>query len=457
MGVNDCCASIDPTRTALDVSTDQVHRGLEPPLRPHRALPVCPNTQPPAVIVALRSLCERCRMETATYDIVVLSSSPPDRQDAIVRELSPVSPFARRVATQAMSSPPLSPLPRPSSPSIGALKSGSLAVSAPDGVARGFATARSLLADIDVNQAFANTERAQEGVRHAVCHAKDECRAKKPREKLMKEFDAEDGAERSEPIPKLKVKPRQRARKTTDKAKMQQDASRIKPPLTTSSHFGKARSDSSVPSVVNPTAPPPEKKAAKPRKPRTKKPSGDENEISAPAMKKKRTAKPRAPAKSGRGMQETAVVMSAHFPLPSAEDSLIRAQRQDTENGKAQNMQPIDEAIWAVPPSSSGGTVAPQKQNPRSSENHEPLYLDEAVSRRRSWTPPLDTGAQQILASLAGKENSSVVHSAEQSGFTNLLPRFAYANADAGPKTQASKPMPPEVVKAAKKRRVEVS
>ncbi|KAF2439885.1 hypothetical protein P171DRAFT_476298 [Karstenula rhodostoma CBS 690.94] len=375
-------------------------------------------------------------MAGATYDIVVLSSSP-DSHHVAPRALSPASPLERRVA---MPSSPLrsrSPLSGPRRATAGASRTGSRAAPVPIGVERGFATARSLLADININdRGLSAIEEALES-RRAPTGPENTIKASKPPRKRATKAAAtgEDAAK-----PRAKPKPRGRKPKTTGAEQATGDASHAEVvTTTTSSYFAKL------------PAAPPEPKPTKPRKPRTKKATTDDGEIQT-TIKEARVTKPRGATKvTKKAREKAAEVASAHFRSRGAADDAAGLYQQDTTVAGGQSAQIGDDSIWDVPMSPSARCNGPPKQRPP--DPSYPLDLDEAVNRRRDWTPPPETEQQEILTSSIGKENKPLP---EKESFTSLLSGYSYAQVDARSEQPASKSTPTEVTGAVKRRRVEL-
>jgi hypothetical protein len=387
-------------------------------------------------------------MAGATYDIVVLSSSPPDRHDVAPRALSPASPLERRVAM------PSSPLRTPSlsrSPqraTSGVSRTGSRAAPVPVGVERGFATARSLLADINIDDRGLSAIEAALESRRAPTGPENTIKASKPPRKRATKAagTGEDAAK-----PKAKPKPRARKLKTTGAEQVTADASNAETTTTTSSHFARMPATDAAASTRKSAAAPPETKTSKPRKPRTKKATTNDGEIQT-TIKKARVTKPRGSTKAANKAQEkTAEVASAHFRSRGVGDVGADMDRQDNTVTGGQGARLGGDSIWDLPLSPSAQSNGPPKQ--WSLDSDHPLDLDEAVSRRRDWTPPPDTERQEILISSTGKENKPVP---EKETFTSLLSGYSYARLDGQPEPAVSMSTSVEPNGGVKRRRVEV-
>jgi hypothetical protein len=388
--------------------------------------------------LASKQLLQRWRMAPSTFDIVVLSSSPPDNarasaNGAAPQSLSPSPLNTHRVGMSALSPLQLSPLASALRKSTGALKSGSRAATVPEGALRGFATARSLVADCDDDELLEfdwgldRTETAKDGPDQGTTQ---------PRKRSEKAAAAGSGAE----VPKPKPKPKPRARKSkTDKdgdiTKPATTCKRANAP-TTSLHFPNA---ATIDSVEASDDPPSKAKVTKPRKPRTKKTPVD-GEIQT-TIKKTRITKPRGSIKTTKAAQEnTAEVLSAHF--------------RDTADADKHNTALIgDGTIWDVPLSPSGKKTSVPKQRP---PDDQPLELDEAVIRRRDWTPIRDTELLHTITNSSEKENQCTEIQTGKGSFTSLLSDYSYARSELASDATTSKTSISEGTGVMKRRRVEV-
>ncbi|KAL1596581.1 5'-flap endonuclease [Paraconiothyrium brasiliense] len=315
------------------------------------------------------------------------------------------------------------------------------------GVERGFATARSLLADIDINSRGLNAiEEALESTR-APTGPENTIKASKPRKRAPKTKAADAGKNAEKPKPK--ANPRGRKPKTTDAEQPAGDASNAGTTITTSSHFARLPATDVAASTRESVAPALELKISKPRKSRAKKATTDDSEIQS-TIKKAKVTKPRATRVTKKTQEEAAGVVSAHFrPHDPGDDAVGTDQGKIIHVGTLDSR--IDEAsIWDVPlsPSRRKGSL---KQRP--ADLGLPLDLDEAVSRRRNWTPPPDSLRQEVLTSSTGKENRPVQ---EKESFTNLVSGYSYARLDNQSEASTTKPNSTEVVGAMKRRRVEL-
>lgn len=383
------------------------------------------------------------------YDVVVLSSSPP--------AASPLHDApSRRVAMLASSplafSPPASPLRL----AAGASKSNARAAPIPEGAARGFATVGSLIRsehftsrlddDFDAIQQAQSRRTSQDITEPPLA-------AEKPKKRTTKKSTttttatAADGSE--------KPKPKPRARKPKPKSEKEildsDDELRRPPERPTKPPF--FDDDDATEPLVEPAAPaadaPKLTKAGKPRKPRAKKAKAAEDGTeSAPKPKKPRVTKAKAGA--GKGKQGDASLVSAHFQdvADGGEGSAARPSVEDHDT------QVKPQSIWDVP-----GSPKPKKKAALKQRQPDPiaegLELEEAVVRRRDWTPPPGTTIASPFTDSTGKENKTFSQNADGS-FTNLLSNFAYAQSPSAQVATKSATAAPGAVAATKRRRIEL-
>ncbi|KAF3036138.1 5'-flap endonuclease [Didymella keratinophila] len=348
--------------------------------------------------------------------------------------MPPSSPFAL--------SPPTSPRKHTS----GALTCGSRAAPIPEKATRGFATVSSLVRSEHFAQQldadFAEAHRAQirrgsaEGIEGASAPAK------KPRKRVTKNAPAADG-EKPEPKPRGR-KPK--ADKELDNKNNADPEPELRlPPPKRSPFFETAEAQTTLETPAEPAADAPKlTKSGKPRKPRGKKEKADDG-ATAPKPRKTRITKPKVAAKAGKASQEDAGVVSNHF-------SVDKDQANTTSNaGCAANAQA--KSIWDLPRSPQVEETAAKRKSP--DPVTERLDLDEAVSRRRDWTPPRNTAAQSPSTASTGKENIPMIRDAATGAFTTLLTNFTYESptVKAASNTTMSKEAVPGVTK---RRRVEL-
>ncbi|KAJ4299969.1 5'-flap endonuclease [Kalmusia sp. IMI 367209] len=381
-------------------------------------------------------------MAGAAYDIVVLSSSPPDAH-AAPRELDPTSPFHQRVSMPSPSLSPPSPLVSPRRTSVGALNSGSRAAPVPKGIGRGFATARSLLADIDINdRGLSAIELALENRTAGTGQGNTIKAAEKPRKRATK------AAEAGEDVEKPRSKPRGRKPKVTD------DAASNKSVTTISSHFAKQSAVNATASTREATAAPlPKSKQFKPLKPRAKTTNhADETQT---ALKIARVTKPRVSTKDTKKAQgKAAEFVSAHFRSRSAEDDVVGLEQQHIAHAEQEGLLHNEASACGFPLSPSARSNGLPKQRPPSL--HVPLDLDEAVSRRRDWTPPLETEQQEMPISPAKEESRTEASATEKGSFTSLLSGYTYAHSEIQAEQHGSGSPSIEAVGVLKRRRDEL-
>ncbi|KAJ4351889.1 5'-flap endonuclease [Didymosphaeria variabile] len=323
---------------------------------------------------------------------------------------------------------------------------GSRTAPVPVGVGRGFATARSLLADIDINDRGLNAiEEALES-RRAPTGPENTTKASKPRREATKAktVDARENVVK----PKPKANPRGRKPKATGAEQPTGDVSTAGTATTISSRFMILPATDAAASTREHAAAALEPKPAKARKPRAKKATTDDSEIQT-TIKRAKVTKPRA-TQAKKKAQKAAEVVSAHFRSRGTGDDATGIDQENATNGGNLDSR-IDEAsMWGVPlsPSRSKG---PPKQRPP--DPGLPLDLEEAVIRRRNWTPPPDSVRQELFTSSTGKENRPI---REKESFTSMLSGYSYARLDDHSEASTTKPTSNEVIGAIKRRRVEL-
>ncbi|KAH6639217.1 hypothetical protein C7974DRAFT_388040 [Boeremia exigua] len=349
------------------------------------------------------------------YTIVVLSSSPPI-PDAFSspRFAAP----SRRVAMPPSSpftlSPPLSP--RKSGP--GVLTSGSRAAPIPERASRGFATVSSLVRSDhfapQMNEDTAGTQTELHESTEAVVAA-----VKKPVKRAAKKATATDG---ENPKPKPKPKPRSRgvrADKESEHAKTTLDTELRLPRTTKSPFFENVEAHAATTDEPTEAAADAPKltKSGKPRKPRAKRviPQSD---VTEPKPKKTRVTKAKTAAGAVKAARETAEAVPAHVAVDK--DVNITEKRSASADGG----QSEGATIWDVPQSPQSGLDTSKARRP--DPLAEGLDLDEAVSRRRDWTPPRDTVAHSPMTNSTGKENRPSSHDTTAGNFTHLISNFTY-------------------------------
>ncbi|KAF2795731.1 hypothetical protein K505DRAFT_323864 [Melanomma pulvis-pyrius CBS 109.77] len=348
-------------------------------------------------------------MAGTTFDLVLLSSSPPP-SSAVTLTSPPSNQQRVRMATYSPVEP--SPPASPKNHTLGALKSGSRAVPVPEGATRGFATAGSLVKSHHFN---AQLDDKLQGVLQAQSRRnslQDIDAPKKLRKRATKVAPAGDVAE-----PKVK-KPRARKSRAGKDEHMHDAASRDPAPAI-SSHFAQAPE---IKPSNEPAAPVMKTKSTKPRKPRAKEKS--ENGETQTKITKAKITKPRGTTKStGKPPRKTTGVASSHF-VNNKDTADVTPTNWTKEDVGTHCDRDEGSSIWDVPSSPRRKKDAHPKQKPP----EQTLDLDEAVSRRRDWTPPKDTSIQDVFTDSTGKENNSAILHEEGGSFTNLLSNFAYTN-----------------------------
>ncbi|KAL1642328.1 5'-flap endonuclease [Didymella pomorum] len=378
------------------------------------------------------------------YTIVVLSSSPP-APDAFnsPRDAAP----ARRVAMPPSSPFALSPPTSPRKHTSGALTSGSRADPIPEKATRGFATLSSLVYSEHFAQQldddFAELHQAQSRKGSEEGKTGDSAPAKKPGKRATKNATAADG-ERPKP------KPKPRGRKAKADTELENNNTILEPelrlpPPRKSPYFENAESQTATETPAGPAADAPKlTKSGKPRKPRAKKEKVDDG-ATVPKPRKARATKAKVAAKVSKASQEDADLVSTH--LSGDKDQANTASNTEC----AADAQA--ESIWDLPQSPQAEEKAAKRKPPNAVV--EGLDLDEAVSRRRDWTPPSDTAAQSPSTVSTGKENRPMVRDAATGAFTTLVTNFTYDSptVKAASKATTSKEVVPGV---SKRRRVEL-
>ncbi|KAF2010562.1 hypothetical protein BU24DRAFT_427682 [Aaosphaeria arxii CBS 175.79] len=294
----------------------------------------------------------------ATFDLVLLSSSPPTTSNDVRQRSTPPS-NQQRVALPAPS-PPLLPTNASSMAQLsGALRSGSRAALIPEGAVTGFATAGSLFRSHHFDLTTEDSPPPPAATSRRAKYQEDDQKPTRPRKQPSKakaKAKAKTDADSIEPKPR---KGRTRKVKETNR-----DGLPAAP--TTSSHFPIVEPSITDSAPVECAAPAPKAKPTKPRKPRAvKEPNADnvgENEAGTKTDKAKRSRKS---VKTQKGS-----VVSEHF------GNLVQQVGLSCD-GK----EPL------------GVASAVQEAPPLQATNNcnENLEVEEAVARRRDWTPVKDT------------------------------------------------------------------
>jgi len=395
-------------------------------------------------------------MARASYELVVLSSSPPAPE--AYAPSSPLNanyrPSPRRVAMRATPSltpsPPVSPQKRPS----GASALGSRKAPIPPDAIRGFATVGSLVRSEhfapQLDDHLSELPQAQSRTSSVEDVQKVSATTKKPRKRSTTAAAADGDA---------KPKPKPRARKPkADSDKPARDPELRLPAPKISPFFPTEDAQTSIEPPIEPAdAATKLTKSGKLRKPRMKK-EKVEGEGADAKPKKARIAKPKGTTKAvGRSQREDAFVESAHFRKGvERDDDLAAHELAAPQAAFNQDAGTADAAIWEVPESPKPKKKRAPKQRPPDPVV-ESLDLDEAVSRRRDWTPPKDTAIASPFTDSAGKENKQIESDANAGQFTHMVSNFAYAQSPSTRITVNTAPSTTEVVAVTKRRRVEVS
>jgi hypothetical protein len=391
------------------------------------------------------------KMAGKTYDVVVLSSSPP--------AASPLhAPPSRRVAMHPSSptafSPPASPLRKTLDASSTNLRAASIA----EGAVRGFATVGSLIQSEHftscLDDEFAEIQSAQERKGSLDVAAVDPVPTKKPTKKRATNKPTAEGVE--------KPKPKPRARKQTFKSATQIEDSdeelRLPPrprPSTKSPFFDEPAVEPPNDDAVANTDAPKLTKSGKPRKPRAKKQMVGEDGVEAPPKPKRaRVTKPKTVKEDGKGQRGVAEITSAHFRKDADNVGGSSTHEQASRKfGEVHDTNDGTTSIWDIPQSPRLKKKVTPKERPPD-PIAEGLELDEAILRRRDWTPPpADTTIPSPFTNSSTKENKQSVRNADGT-FTNLLSNFTYAQSPSA--ARASSSTTAEVVPATKRRRVEL-
>ena len=320
----------------------------------------------------------------------------------------------------------------------------------PEGAVRGFATVGSLVQSEFFPQEPAEIPakpRRRRGSQESI--NMETVPTRKPRKRAIKEPAAEMDD-------KPKPKPRVRKPKAI-KDSPAEDLELHFPAHTKSHYFSHDPAEPTIEPLIEDA--PKLTKAGKPRKPRAKKAKAeDEGTEAAPKPKRTRVTKAKVAAKDRDSEGAAASVVSAHFidnvenntPAPDKVNPLEQPGSTKTHNAELQ-----DAAIWELPPSPKPKKKAPPKK--RAPVEAVELDLEEAVPRRRDWTPPpKDTSVKSPFIDSAGKENKISTSDAGGS-FTHMLNNFAYVQPLSEQTAAKAAASTIQVSAVTKRRRVEVS
>jgi hypothetical protein len=415
------------------VSNPKVWRGITRPLGPYLHSPLYKSPPPQldtcaatarSVAVAAKLL-PRLRMAGTSFDIVVLSSSPPAHD--LYAPSSPLNgsprPSPRRVAMPASTLLTLSPPASPRKKTSGASGPGSRKASIPPDAIRGFATVGSLVRSEhfapQVDDESTTKQSAPRRRSSLVDGTEDIANKKKPRKRAAV-VSTVDGDAKPKPRPRSR-KPKAADQGTTTIATHDPE---LRLPAPKISPFFPTEGPETSVEPTKPADPEPKlTKSGKPRKPRAKKEKAEGADV-LPKPRKPRVTKPKANAKVVEDVQrEGACVESAHF---RKDDALATSGPTTEQPTNVENASLEDLSIWEVPQSPQPKKKRAPKQRPPAPVT-ESLDLDEAVSRRRDWTPPRDTARVSPFTDSIGKENEQVDADAENGGFNHMISNFAYA------------------------------
>ncbi|KAF2177084.1 hypothetical protein K469DRAFT_742694 [Zopfia rhizophila CBS 207.26] len=382
----------------------------------------------------------------ATFDLVILSSSPPPSSGVAIPKDSPPSNQQRvKVATFSPAQP--SPLGSPIRQASDALKSDSRAVPIPDGAVAGFATAGTLVKShhysLELGNEFGEIQQAQSRRNSLQSIGEADNGRKKPRKRSTKST-----AKNGEPAAK---KPRARKSKANKDGDLQ-DARSRKKGLTTSPYFAPPALPTNEAEIPpNEEYPVPKAKVSKPRKLRAK--ENAEKDEAQTKSNKARVTKPKGAAYSAEDepKRKTTGTVSAHFQSRwnSRKDTPTSALDETSNPGLEDN------SIWEVPSSPRHGKTTSKSQE-QVGINGKSLELDEAVARRKDWTPIKDSGSSGVLVDSAFKENDPMVLQSDKGTFTNLLSSFAHAQNSEMQNIGPSRPILHEGAAVMKRRRIEL-
>ncbi|KAF2649073.1 hypothetical protein K491DRAFT_783598 [Lophiostoma macrostomum CBS 122681] len=368
-----------------------------------------------------------------SFQLMLLSSSPPGSSGGL-RCFSPRPPAQQRVAMAPPAHQTPSPPETTKTKTPGALQTGSRAAPISDGAPVGFATAGSLVKSrhfaLDADHDSAGIGPAQS--RHSsLQHADTAAEAPKKRRRLSTKAAATSSMAHVEPK-------RPRAR-NANKGKSHNAASRPAA-STTSAHF----SETAAPAIdpIDETAPPApaNSKSAKPRKPRAKK-------------QQSKVVKPKTAATSrGKAAPKAPATVSGHSPQETFNSNSGNGKVAGGMQGRTEVPDSEDDSIYELPssprymPSPSKNLILPYPLQ----QAHD---LDEAVTRRRDWTPTRDTGSRAALEGSTAKENIPLP--TKPAAFTSIISGYAFA--DAQPLSKADQEVAHnQEVRVTKKRRIEL-
>jgi hypothetical protein len=382
-------------------------------------------------------------MAGTSFEIVVLSSSPPPYYaSSSPLNGSPRSP-PRRVTMPASPLPALSPPVSPHKNIAGASVGSRKAAIPPDAI-RGFATVGSLIRSEHFAQHEDISERQNAQLREGSTEGtRDVFAAKKKPKKRIATASVEDGDSKPKPKPRKSM---------ADKDMTARDPELRLPAPKISPYFPPDIADAPV-QGESADAAPKLTKSGKPRKPRAKKEKAEGD--AEPKPKKTRVTKPKAGAKgAGKSQREDACIASAY--LGEGADGSTTPRLATLLSETNHDLVEEDVSVWELPQS-------PQPRKKRAPRQKLPdtvaggLDLQEAVSRRRDWTPPRDTAIASAFTDSVGKENKQTELDADNGNFTHMISNFTYAQPPSMPTTVTTTTSITETIATTKRRRVEVS
>ncbi len=390
-------------------------------------------------------------MAGATWDVVVLSSSPPAPAQSVLGSPQDVPP-RRRVALLASSPPMFSPPASPKQRTTGASKVNLRAAAIPEGAVRGFATVNTLVQSAyfsrEPEDDHATTKQAPP-LEDLLGETKDAAKATKKPGKPPAKKPASDGSD------KPKAKPRGRKPKSEQYDPAHDPELRLPGP-SKSPFFGKDTAEAGPEADDGPEQVDQKlTKTGKPRKPRTKKQKAEDGEpVTESKPKRTRAVKSTSVSRNEKPAPKAPSVVSSHFHV-DANDSA--SKEQDTSgNGEDQGIPIPDTAPAQAPQNLRRKKKTVLKDSPLESPSKD-LALEGAVARRRDWTPPAeDTATRTPSTGSIGKENA-VSASGDDRTFTHLVSNFALAQS---PSAQTNAAVAKSSTKGAgttKRKRVEVS
>jgi hypothetical protein len=331
----------------------------------------------------------------------------------------------------------------------GVLQSGSNAVPVPEGAARGFASAASLVKShhfggelIQEPAAKPNSQSRRSSVQYSYA---TEQASEKPRKRATKAATQDDGAE---PTPK---KTRARKPKANKDEHMQETASPAAAPTTSFQSANAPAIELPSEPLDSTAAPFGYTKLGKPRKRRAPKEKSENRETQTTIPKAKIT-KPRSVSKSTeKKVRKATEAVSSHFANGVGNTELSHSIGTENSAGThitAEGNNSIRD-ISVSPRRERAALVRNQKQTEQS------LDLEKADLRRRDWTPTKDTSRNEAIAESTGKENQSTITHGESVTFLKLVSNFSY------PHLETQVPVIPRAplsvsTGVTKKRRVEV-